>query len=85
MLIGKGSKIGLCPKQRIIIKSLCYRGLSEGWDKILGLYSSVREKGKEIIDQVHSTFSTFVFNSILNAILISLYVPCQDNFEVMLE
>merc|ERR1719458_139518 len=28
-----------------------YRGLSEGWDKILGLYSSVREKGKEIIDQ----------------------------------
>jgi len=28
-----------------------YRGLSEGWDKILGLYSSVREKGKEIIEQ----------------------------------
>jgi len=28
-----------------------YRGLSEGWDKILGFYSSVREKGKEIIDQ----------------------------------
>ena len=55
-------KVGLCPKQRIIIKSLCYRGLSEGWDKILGLYSSVREKGKEIIDQVHLTFSTYTYS-----------------------
>jgi len=28
-----------------------YRGLTEGWEKILGLYSSVRDKGKEVLAQ----------------------------------
>ena len=31
----------------------CYRGLTEGWEKILGLYSSVRDKGKEVLAQVY--------------------------------
>ena len=44
----------------VLLLSWC-RGLSEGWDKILGLYSSVREKGKEIIDQV-TNFLHYIFN-----------------------
>ena len=63
------------------IDNMCCRGLSDGWEKILGLYSSVREKGKEIIDQVwffpfHKNYGlvTFYFN-----------IYCQENLEVMLE
>ena len=54
----------------IFTKFLCCRGLADGWDKILGLYSSVREKGKEIIDQASLTHPFFIHsNFLLNAIL----------------
>ena len=63
------------------IDNMCCRGLSDGWEKILGLYSSVREKGKEIIDQVRF----FPFKRITSLWHIYFNIYCQENLEVMLE
>ena len=69
---------------RLVCTLQCYRGLTEGWEKILGLYSSVRDKGKEVLAQVDFLQIKYFFQR-KYSIASSLEAIHQENEEVMLE
>ena len=69
---------------RLVCTLLCYRGLTEGWEKILGLYSSVRDKGKEVLAQV-DFFTIKHVSSKKTFLCIFFGSNHQENEEVMLE
>ena len=69
---------------RLVCTLQCYRGLTEGWEKILGLYSSVRDKGKEVLAQV-DFFTIKHVSSKKTFLCIFFGSNHQENEEVMLE